>query len=109
MKLKLNYRTQQPQKCRTPGSRDLLNQSYLQIIQPYRVFFLFFQTQNNACGPADSFEKAMVKRVNKNHYLANPNEKSVNSHGSIGHSLINTDYHRNANHRGYSTDGKLSC
>lgn len=51
----------------------------------------------------------MVKRLNKNHYLANPNETSVNSHGSIGHSLINTDYHRGSNHRGYSTDGKLLC
>ncbi|KAK7590434.1 hypothetical protein V9T40_002047 [Parthenolecanium corni] len=62
----------------------------------------------NACGPADTFDKEMVKRLNKNHYLANPNETSVNSHGSIGHSLINTDYHRGSNHRGYSTDGEDS-
>lgn len=81
---------------------------------PYNSFrqfffsFFFFQSKNNASGPADTFDKEMVKRLNKNHYLANPNETSVNSHGSIEHSLMNTDYHRSSNHRGYSTDGKLS-
>ncbi len=73
------------------------------------IFDFFFQVENNASDWAKRFlPEAMVKRLSKHHYLATPGEPSLNSHASLGHSLINTDYHhhRITNHRGYSTDGK---